>query len=218
MYLPHHFNESRTQILHDVIEQFPLGMLITQSHGVLDAVHLPFALQREQGASGTLHAHVARANPLWQNARDREEVLVVFRAGDAYISPNWYPSKQEHHKQVPTWNYRVVHARGRIIIHDDERYVRKLVARLTRQHEAGQPQPWKMADAPKAYIDSLVQAIVGIEIPISELQGKMKLGQNKAATDISAAGGQLITQGERTLGEAMIAALKSAESSNPTPE
>ena len=103
-----------------------------------------------------MHAHVARANTVWQDIADGDEVLVVFRAGDAYISPNWYPSKHEFHKQVPTWNYIVVHAYGRISVHDDERYVRGVVARLTRTHEASQPAPWKMSDEPKDYIDRML--------------------------------------------------------------
>ena len=107
--------------------------------------------------------------------------MVVFQAGDAYISPNWYPSKHEQHRQVPTWNYRVVHAYGKVTIRDDERYVRGVVARLTRTHEASQPEPWKMSDAPKDYLEPMLKAIVGIEIEITKLQGKSKLGKTKNA-------------------------------------
>lgn len=130
---------------------------------------------------------------------------MVFRGAEAYISPTWYPSKHETHKQVPTWNYKVVHAHGRITIRDDERYVRGLVALLTRTHESSQPEPWKMTDAPKDYIASMLKAIVGVEIEITRLVGKFKLGQNKEARDIRGAGQALKDSGKIVLGEAMLA-------------
>lgn len=152
-----------------------------------------------------MHAHVARANTVWQDIADGDEVLVVFRAGDAYISPNWYPSKHEFHKQVPTWNYIVVHAYGRISVHDDERYVRGVVARLTRTHEASQPAPWKMSDAPKDYIDRMLASIVGLRIDITRLIGKSKLGQNKESRDIRGAAVALQARGDAVIGDAMLA-------------
>ena len=130
----------------------------------------------------------------------------MFGGGDAYISPNWYPSKHEFHKQVPTWNYRVVHAHGRIAIRDDERYVRGVVARLTRTHEASQPKPWKMTDSAPDYIDAMLKAIVGIEIEITRLIGKFKLSQNRAVPDIEGAGAALERQGDSEIGGAMLAA------------
>jgi len=148
MYLPAHFNESRTEILQQCIARHPFGILITHGKGGLDANHLPFELAANEGTLGVLRAHVARANPLWQQVANGDEVLVVFRAGDGYVSPNWYPSKHESHRQVPTWNDIVVHAYGRIHVHDDERFVRGVVARLTRSHEAAQAKPWQMSDAP----------------------------------------------------------------------
>lgn len=181
MYLPSHFEESDPQALHALIRDYPLGLLVSHGEAGLDANHLPFELSPAKGAQGTLEAHVARNNPVWSELRDGDEVLVVFRAGDAYISPQWYPSKQEHHRQVPTWNYRVVHAHGRVRIRDDERYVRGLVARLTRTHEATQEKPWKMTDGPADYIDEMLRLIVGIEIEITRLVGKFKLSQNKEA-------------------------------------
>ncbi len=130
----------------------------------------------------------------------------MFRAADAYISPQWYPSKQEFHRQVPTWNYLVAHAYGRITVRDDESYVRHNVARLTRRHEAAQPVPWKMGDAPRDFIDTMVKAIVGLEIGITRLVGKTKLSQNKEARDIRNAGEMLNAQGDQRIGEAMLAA------------
>jgi transcriptional regulator len=205
MYVPPHFDEPRTEVLHDLIRQHPLGTLVTHGAGGLDANHIPFELIAGQGALGTLSAHVARANPVWQELADGDEVLVVFRAGDAYISPNWYPSKHEFHKQVPTWNYRVVHAHGRITVRDDERYVRGVVARLTRTHEASQPVPWKMGDSAPEFIDTLLKSIVGLEIEITRLAGKFKLSQNKDVRDLCSAGEALKTQGGDAIGDAMLA-------------
>nr|WP_298686665.1 FMN-binding negative transcriptional regulator [uncultured Dongia sp.] len=212
MYVPRHFVEPRTEVLHNLIKENPLGVLITNGESGLDANHIPFELSSDQAPLGVLHCHVARANPVWQDIATGDEVLVVFRAAHAYISPNWYPSKQEFHKQVPTWNYMVAHAHGRATIRDDERYVRTLVARLTRTHESKQPTPWKMGDSPKEFIDAMVKAIVGIEIEITRLVGKSKLSQNKEERDIRNAGEKLNENGERVLGEAMLvaAAIKTA--------
>ena len=203
MYNPSHFLESRKEVLHHLITRYPLGALVTHGAQGLDANHIPFELDSANGDLGRLRAHVARQNDVWQMFGNGNDVLVVFRAEDAYISPNWYPSKHEFHKQVPTWNYRVVHAHGRITIHDDERYLRGLVARLTRHHEATQPAPWKMGDAPQDYIDTMLKAIVGIEIDITRLVGKFKLSQNREARDREGAAEALIGHGHVELGRAM---------------
>lgn len=131
---------------------------------------------------------MARANPLWPQVANGDEVLVVFRAGDGYVSPNWYSSKHESHRQVPTWNYIVVHAYGRIHVHDDDRFVRGVVARLTRTHEAAQAKPWQMSDAPSDYLDAALKTIVGLQIEITRLLGKSKLGQDEITGDILGAG------------------------------
>lgn len=206
MYVPAHFEESRPEALHALIAEHPFGTLVTSGPHGLDANHIPFDLAPGEGALGVLRAHVARANPVWQEIADGGEVLVMFGGGDAYISPNWYPSKHEFHKQVPTWNYRVVHAHGRIAIRDDERYVRGVVARLTRTHEASQPKPWKMTDSAPDYIDAMLKAIVGIEIEITRLIGKFKLSQNRAVPDLEGAGAALERQGDSEIGGAMLAA------------
>lgn len=185
MYTPEHFEETRTEELRRIIEQHPLGALVTNGPDGLDANHLPFEFDAGAGAHRKLLAHVARANPVWKEVKDGDEVLVIFRASDAYISPNWYPSKHEAHRQVPTWNYQVVHVHGKIAIRDDEKFVRGIVGRLTRTHEAraGEARPWKMADSSKEYIDGLLAAIVGIEIDITRIAGKSKLSQNKEERD-----------------------------------
>ncbi|MBC7859556.1 MAG: FMN-binding negative transcriptional regulator [Burkholderiaceae bacterium] len=206
MYVPSHFEESRPQALRDLIAEYPLGVLVTHGGDGLDANHLPFELDPGMGEHGVLRAHVARGNPVWHSVADGDEVLVVFRAEEAYISPNWYPSKHETHRQVPTWNYKVVHAHGRITIHDDEKYVRSVVARLTRKHEEGQPMPWKMGDAPRDYIDAMLKAIVGIEVEITRMVGKFKLGQNREVRDRAGAAEALIGQGDIALGRAMLEA------------
>ncbi|WP_417775323.1 FMN-binding negative transcriptional regulator [Stutzerimonas xanthomarina] len=203
MYVPEHFNAPSTDAMLELIRQHPLGILFINGSSGLDANHIPFELAAEQQALGTLQAHVARNNPVWTEVRNGDEVLVVFRGEESYISPNWYPSKQEHHQQVPTWNYKVVHVHGRITVRDDERYVRGLVARLTRTHEASEPKQWKMTDAPAEYIASMMQAIVGIEIEITRLTGKFKLSQNKDAEDVRSAAATLIERGRGALGESM---------------
>ncbi|MBM2712967.1 FMN-binding negative transcriptional regulator [Mesorhizobium caraganae] len=205
MYIPTHFDEPNVGVLHQLIEGHPLGILFTVGKNGMDANHIPFLLDPEQGSLGALHSHVARANPVWQEVADSDEVLVVFRAADAYITPTWYPSKLETRRQVPTWNYMVAHAFGKVRVHDDERYVRGMVARLTRLHEAPREVPWKMTHAPRDYIDALVKEIVGLEIEITKLIGKSKLGQDDSASDMRGAGAGLRAQGDVFIGDAMIA-------------
>ena len=203
MYLPPHFAIDRPEALHRIVRAHPLGMLVTHGEHGLDANHLPFELDPATGPHGTLRAHVARANPVWQQCAAGATVLVVFRGAEAFISPSWYPSKHEAHRQVPTWNYEVVHAHGQLTVHDDERYVRGLVARLTRRHEAGEPTPWKMSDAAPEYIDTLLRQIVGIEVTVTAWEGKAKLSQNKDARDRQGAADTLAERGQAALAEAM---------------
>ncbi len=206
MYTPAHFSLTDSGSLHGLIRSYPLGTLVTQANGVLDANHLPFLLDAAPGEMGTLSAHVARANPIWQQCRDGAEVLVVFRGAEGYISPSWYPSKHETHRLVPTWNYEAVHVHGQISIHDDEKFVRGLVGRLTRVHEASQAQPWKMSDSPREFIDGMLQAIVGLQIRITRLEGKAKLSQNRQARVLEGAIGALRVRGQEPLAGAMDAA------------
>jgi transcriptional regulator len=185
VYNPSHFNTSddRAALL-ALMRAHPLGALVTHGPDGLDANHLPFEVDE---AAGVLRAHVARANPLWQQvpASGGMTAMVIFRGQAGYISPNWYPSKHETHRQVPTWNYQVVHVHGQLTVMDQERFVRGLVARLTREHEkrSNQPKPWMMGDAPADYIDQMLAAIVGIEVTLERLEGKFKLSQNKDERD-----------------------------------
>jgi len=205
MYLPQHYEETRKEELHRIIAEYPFGALVVHGPNGLDANHIPFELHADKGERGLLLAHVARANPVWQEMADGSEVLVIFRGADAYISPNWYPSKHEQHKQVPTWNYRVVHVHGRLRIRDDEKFVRGVVARLTRVHEAGtgDARPWKMTDSAPEHIDHLLTLIVGLEVEITKMVGKWKLSQNKEARDRANAAVELRKRGEEEISAAM---------------
>lgn len=210
MYLPQHFAETRPEELQRIITEHPLGMLVVNGPHGLDANHLPFLLEPTTGEHGRLIAHVARANPLWIEAKTGDEVLVMFRGAEAYVSPSWYPSKHEAHRQVPTWNYQVVHVHGKIIIHDDEKFVRGVVAKLTRTHEAtaNPDAPWRMGDAPDDYIAERLAAIVGIEIEITRIEGKSKLNQNREARDRLGAIEALEERGDTELSAAMRSTLE----------
>lgn len=204
MYIPAHFEENRPEVLHALIQAHPLGQLVTHGPDGLDANPVPFELDTTFGPRGVLRAHVARANPVWQQAAN-QPVMVVFQAAQGYISPNWYPSKPEHHRHVPTWNYAVAHAHGVLRVLDDERFVRGLVARLTREHEARaqQARPWKMGDSAPDFIDGLLRNIVGIEIDITRLVGKFKLGQNRETRDRLGAADGLSALGQDGIAQAM---------------
>ena len=203
MYLPAHFAETRPEELQRIIREHPLGMLVTHgSHG-LDADHIPFEYDPGEDGLGMLSAHVARANPVWREIGNGDPVLVVFRGVQGYISPNWYPGKHETHRRVPTWNYEIVHAHGTIHVHDDEKFVRGVVARLTRRHEADQPRPWKMGDAPADYLAEQLSHIVGIEVRLTRLEGKRKLNQHHATPDREGAIHGLESVGNAGLAQAM---------------
>ncbi|MGE3862490.1 MAG: FMN-binding negative transcriptional regulator [Burkholderiaceae bacterium] len=199
MYVPPHFALTEPEALRRVIHEHPLGMLVRQEAGGLDADHIPFELDPQAGPHGRLTAHVARANPVWQRCAAGSAVMVVFRGAEAYVSPNWYPSKHEAHRQVPTWNYEVVHVHGTISFHDDDRYVRGVVARLTRRHEAAEPRPWRMSDSSPDYIDMLLQNIVGVEVEITSIVGKAKLSQNREPRDRIGAAQMLAARGHDEL-------------------
>jgi len=200
MYLPKHFEVTDPATLHAVVHACPLATWATVVDGLPLVNHVPFHLDPTRGEHGTLIGHVARANPVWRNPAPS---VLVFQGSDAYISPNWYPSKHEAHRQVPTWNYEAVHAHGTLTVHDDERFVRGMVGRLTRRHEAGEPRPWKMADSEPAFIDGLLRNIVGIEVNITALVGKRKLSQNKDERDRLNAADTLEVRGQGDLARSM---------------
>lgn len=179
MYLPKHFEQHDPAALQGLMREHPLAVLVTTGADGVTADHVPLEYDT---ASGVLRGHVARANPLWRHA-DGQPVLAVFRGAEAYITPSWYPSKAEHHKVVPTWNYAVVHAHGRLRALDDAPWLRDLVGRLTDHHEAPRAQPWAVGDAPDDYVQQMLRAIVGIEIPVTRLVGKWKISQNRNEAD-----------------------------------
>lgn len=182
MYQPAAFREARIDVMHGLIRAHPLAVLVTHVQGSLEANHLPLLIDPLPSPQGTLRGHVARANPLWRQKHDGD-VLAVFQGPQVYVTPSWYAEKRASGKVVPTWNYAVVHARGPLIIHDDPEWLRDLVSRLTGQQEAGMPQPWGLADAPADYIERMLGAIVGIEIPVVLMEGKWKVSQNRNEAD-----------------------------------
>jgi len=181
MYLPRHFEETRPEVLHDLIAAAPLATLVTMGSSGIEANHVPLLLDPSAGESGTLRGHLARANGSWRDLSPGVETLAIFQGADGYISPNWYPTKAEHGKAVPTWNYCVVHAYGELKVIDDADWLRGLVTELTQKHESDFAQPWSVSDAPAEYIDSMLKAIVGIELRITRLVGKWKMSQNQSA-------------------------------------
>jgi len=183
MYTPSHFDEKRPEVLHALMREQPFGLLVTQSPAGLQANSIPFLFDAQRGPLGTLRAHVARANPVWREFDPDVESLVVFQGPQAYISPGWYATKAETGKVVPTWNYVTVQARGSVRIQDDPQWLRTLVGELTDRHEAGSERPWQVGDAPADFIDTMLRAIVGIEIELTALEGKWKVSQNRPAAD-----------------------------------
>lgn len=180
MYLPAHFESRDEATLAHLMSAHPLAQIVhTDAEGGLDADPVPLLWDAERR---TLRGHVARANPLWRTANGAA-VLAIFSDPGAYVSPNWYPSKAATHQAVPTWNYTVVHAHGTLQVHDDEAWLAEFLPLLTARHEAGQPRPWALCDAPADYLQRMMRAIVGIEIPVTRLAGKVKASQNRSAAD-----------------------------------
>jgi transcriptional regulator len=201
MYLPRHFREERLDHLHAFIERHPLAALITSTDGRPDANHMPLLLVRQPDRLGTLRGHVARGNPLWRTTAEGSEVLVLFGGADAYVSPSWYATKRATGKVVPTWNYAVVHVRGRIRFFDDPEWLHTLVSSLTDRFEKPRPEPWAVTDAPTDYIQAQLRAIVGLEIEILDITGKFKASQNRPDADRDGVAAGLRETGEAGLDE-----------------
>ena len=212
MYNPQYFNISDQEEQINMIERNPFGSLITIQNGQLEADHIPFIIDRNNDGNINLLAHVARANPVWKNVRNLEQVMILFKGEDGYISPNWYPGKKENENQVPTWNYQVVNIHGKIEIIDEVKFVRGVVARLTNFHEASEPKPWKMSDSEKEFIDENLKQIVGIKILVEKMEGKYKLSQNRNQRDFTGAAEGLLKKGKTGLYKAMKSMLKKMNS------
>ena len=183
MYAPAHFDESRKAVLHDFVEQHPLAVVVAATANGVQANHVPLILEPGHGGFGTLKGHIARANSMWQDVQSGSEMLAIFQGPSQYISPNWYPSKREHGRVVPTWNYAVVHARGSVTWNHDKAWLRALVETLTDRHERGHASPWHVSDAPEEFIQQMLAAIVGFEIAITSMTGKWKLSQNRSVAE-----------------------------------
>ena len=216
MYNPSHFQESRTEVLHALIRQQPLSTLVTLTADGLVANHIPLFLRASLGDNGTLVGHVARANPIWRDFAAGVHALAIFQGPSLYISPRWYASKAEHGKVVPTYNYVVVHARGPLAVHDDADWIRAQLNELTDQQEAPAPEPWGVDDAPRDYTDKLINALVGISLPIAQLSGKWKVSQNQTAANQASVLQALRDHGDAQSG-AMADTIATALSEKPSP-
>lgn len=214
MYTPKSYREERLEVLHALMAAHPLGALVRMGEDGLCADHLPFEIAppTPDAPFGTLRAHVARANPLWRT--DGVDTMVIFQGPQAYITPAWYAEKELSGEEVPTFDYAVVHAHGKLKVIDEPAWLLDFLTRLTNRHEADQPQPWQVGDAPPAYIDKLLKAIVGIEIPLARLEGKWKMEQKNSLQDRTRVARELTRDGmpepARQLGALIAASLNAA--------
>ena len=183
MYISKHHQLQDTEAIAALVQAHPLGAWVCHTQQGLMANHIPFYLDRTRGTHGTLMGHVARANPVWRQLGADTPSVVLFQGAQSYITPNWYPGKAEHGKVVPTWDYVVAHAHGVARVMEDPAWVLDMLNRLTNANESGQPAPWQVGDAPADYIEKLMRGIVGIEIPIDRLEGKLKASQDEDLQD-----------------------------------
>ncbi len=200
MYIPAHFAADRAAV-HELLARHGAADLITQTTDGLLATMLPFAYDPAAGEHGTLYGHVARNNDQWRKPALGESLAIV-RGPDAYVSPSWYAAKAEHGRVVPTWNYVTAHVYGRLVVHDDPVWVEDVVRRLTAKHEAarlqapGQRMPWSVDDAPRAFIEGQLRAIVGLELQITRIEAKAKLSQNRPVADVAGVVAGLSARGD----------------------
>lgn len=184
-YQPPHFQPADADAVRELIRRHPLATLVVAGDDGLDAEHVPMLLEAAESEITVLRGHVARANPVWRQVPDGADALAIFHGPDHYVSPGWYPSKREHGQVVPTWNYAVVHARGRLAWQHDPQWLLGLVTRLTDAHESERASPWQVSDAPDDYVQRMLKAIVGFEIVVTRLEGKWKLSQNRSEPDVA---------------------------------
>ena len=183
MYVPQHFEENSVPALHRTMREIGLATLVTIGAEGMIASHVPLLLDPEPTPYGTLTGHLARANPQWKEAASDVDALAIFLGPHAYVSPSWYPTKEESGKVVPTWNYVAIHAYGKLRMIDDAAWKLAHVTKLTRSREGERPNPWAVSDAPADFIRGMVNAIIGFELPIARLEGKWKMSQNRPAAD-----------------------------------
>jgi transcriptional regulator len=184
MYQPPHFREDRIEVMHDLMRAHPFATLISVQAGCLSADHLPLVVSPELSEKGTVRGHIAKANPLWKQREDLSPtILAVFQGPQAYVTPSWYPSKKEHGKVVPTWNYALVQAHGELEFHDDPVWLLEHLREITRRQEGHRQVPWEVSDAPDEFIARQLNGIVGIEFAVTRLEGKWKVSQNRSEQD-----------------------------------
>ena len=218
MYCPDPFAETRPEILRALIQRYPLATLVSMGANGLEANHIPLYLAPGEGPQPVLQGHVARANPLWREATPDGEVLVIFQGPQHYISPSWYATKAETGKVVPTWNYAVVHAHGPLQVRDDPAWVRQQMVALTAQQENDFTLPWQVDDAPRDFIERLIQQVVGIEFPVSRWMGKWKVSQNQPVCNRDGVVAHLARQKQHdseAMAEYVLAGLKDGKRGHP---
>jgi transcriptional regulator len=194
MFQPDHFRVDDLAPMHALMRARPLAALISGGAEGLYATHLPTVL-KDDGPYGVVECHLARANPHWKTLAECSEALMIFQGAEGYITPNWYPSKAEHEKVVPTWNYAVVHAYGRPEVMQDADWLRRHVAELTAQQEKNEAKPWAVTDAPETYIKAMLRGIVGFRFAITRLEGKWKMSQNREMQDREGVAKGLVARG-----------------------
>lgn len=179
MYLEKRYEETRVEVMQGLIRDHPLATLVTQGADGLDANHIPMIIDESPAPYGTLRGHIARANPLLRNIAKNTEALAIFHGPNTYISPSWYVTRHETGKVAPTWNYAVVHAHGPLRIVEDAAWIRAQLEALTAHNESAFPEPWAVSDAPEEFVEGLIGAIVGFEMPVTRMTGKWKVSQNQ---------------------------------------
>ena len=201
MYMPDAFVETRSAEVARIVSTFPLAVVVTCGPDGPAANHIPLLMDSRDRLIG----HVARANPMSREIADGARALAIFRADDAYVSPNWYPSKFDHHRHVPTWNYQVVHAHGAIRFRYERKAIMAAVGKLTRQMEdrVSGPNAWRMADAPADFLADMLSRIVAFRLTVTRIEAKSKLNQNRAAADVASVAAAVERRGNPALAAAM---------------
>ncbi|WP_428488291.1 FMN-binding negative transcriptional regulator [Rhodopila sp.] len=207
MYIPAHHKEDRVDVLHAAIRSAGPATLVSMTADGLFASHAPLMLDPDPAPYGTLIGHLARANPHVRIANPSVQTLVIFHGPDGYITPSYYAAKQEHGKVVPTWNYVAIHAYGTLEVFDDPARLLEVVTRLTVNHEAPRTEPWAVSDAPGDFIQGMLRGIVGIALPITRLEGKVKMSQNRPAADQAGVVDGLRRDGQDDLADAVLQAV-----------
>jgi transcriptional regulator len=204
VYVPAHF-AADDAVVRDLLDNHGAADLVTATADGLQATFLPFLHDPAVGEHGALLGHLARNNDHWR-AEPLGEALVIVRGPDAYVSPGWYPSKAEHGRVVPTWNYVTAHVYGRLVVHDDVGFLEDVVRRLTAKHEAGLDHPWSPDDSPPAFFAGQLKAIVGVELVISRIEAKVKMSQNRPPADVEGVIAGLTARGDTAVAAAVVAA------------